>query len=88
MELDAGQIVDDLPPISRLEGDIFYREYWMLNPRCHPEGIFAVVSKILMFGKGYTILRYRFPRNKRFGGFRRCGPFEYPTSNKEFPNDM
>jgi hypothetical protein len=24
-ELDAGQIVDDMAPISRLEGDIFYR---------------------------------------------------------------
>jgi hypothetical protein len=65
--LDAGQIVDDLAPISRLEGDIFYRGYWMLdtgcwmlNPRCHPEGIFAVVSKILMFGKGYAILDFAY----------------------------
>ncbi len=29
--LDAGQIMDDLAPISRLEGDIFYRGYWMLD---------------------------------------------------------
>jgi hypothetical protein len=28
---DAGQIVDDLAPISRLEGDIFYRGYWILD---------------------------------------------------------
>ena len=29
--LDAGQIMDDLAPISRLEGDIFYRGYWILD---------------------------------------------------------
>ncbi len=28
---DAGQIVDDLAPISRLEGDIFCRGYWILD---------------------------------------------------------
>ncbi len=26
----AGQIMDDLIPISRLEGDVTYREYWIL----------------------------------------------------------
>ena len=31
--LDAGQIVDDLAPISRLEGDIFYRGCWIRNSR-------------------------------------------------------
>jgi len=25
----AGQIMDDLIPISRLEGDVTYREYWI-----------------------------------------------------------
>ncbi len=31
--LDAGQIVDDLAPISRLEGDIFYRGSSILGSR-------------------------------------------------------
>ena len=55
--LDAGQIVDDLAPISRLEGDIFYRGYWMLEARflmsSRPgtgsrfgKGIFAVIGKM------------------------------------------
>jgi hypothetical protein len=29
--LYAGQIMDDLAPISRLEGDIFYRGCWMVE---------------------------------------------------------
>ena len=32
--LDTSQIVDDSAPTSRLEGDIFYRGYWMLDTRC------------------------------------------------------
>ena len=39
--LDAGQIVDDLAPISRLEGDIFYRGCWIRDTRymmSAPEG--------------------------------------------------
>ncbi len=43
--LDTGQIVDDLAPISRLEGDIFYRECSILD--CNiaiPAGVYPALD--------------------------------------------
>ena len=43
--LDAGQIMDDLIPMGRLEGDVLCRGCSILDVECHPLGIFAVVGK-------------------------------------------
>ncbi len=75
-ELDAGQIVDDLAPISRLEGDIFYRGYWMLDTgywmlylRCHPAGIYAVADKIVHYQvyQRQAHAKILIPTRSRFG---------------------
>ncbi len=52
--LDAGQIVDDLAPISRVEGDIFYRGCWVLDgtnrfPLNRGEQIFTIRYPVLRF---------------------------------------